>query len=192
MLALSAVPGWLAGCSGSGPGNGPLQALSAGGQPIVDGAQVDVHPGRPADFTAFVFNPLTSPVTLVSASVVPVPGSSPTARLVHTGIATTRGFAGSDDGWPPPHVAIRPLAGGQIGHGQSDILFGIVGDTAGRGYSVAGLKIRYRYQGQTYDVFAPSAAVACVVNVIKSTDDDCPNADAQAQAKVQKMIGQSP
>jgi hypothetical protein len=192
VLILSVVPGLLAGCSGSGTGNGPLQALSAGGQPIVNGAQVDVHPGHPADFTAFVFNPLTAPVTLVSASVVSVPGDRPTARLVHTGVATTRGFAGSDDGWPPPHVPIRPLAGGQIGHGQSNILFGIVGDTPGHGYSVAGLEIRYQYQGQTYEVFAPSAAVACVVNVIEGTGADCPNADAHAQAKVEKMVGESP
>jgi hypothetical protein len=190
-LALSIVPGCLASCSGSGPGKGPLQALSAGGQPTVDGASLDVHPGKLADFTAFVFNPLTSSVTLLSASVVPIPGGKPTVRLVHTGIATTKGFAGADNGWPPPDVPIRPMAGGQIGHGQSDILFAIVGDTPGRAYSVAGLKIRYRYQGQTYDVFAPSAAVACVVKGSRNVDA-CPNAASSVQANVKKMIGETP
>jgi len=188
VLALSIAPGGLASCSSVG--SGPLRALSAGGQPTVDGASVEVHPGWPADFTAFVFNPLRSPVTLLAASVVPIPGSGPTGRLIHVGISTTNGMVGSDDGWPP-HVPTRELAGAQIGRGQSNIIFGIVGYQVGRNYSVAGLRVRYRYQGQTYYVFAPSAAVACVVKVYSgNVCNDDPG--AAAQAKVEKMIGESP
>jgi hypothetical protein len=189
VIALSIGPGGLVGCSLTG--TGPLQALSAGGQPIVDGASVEVPPGRSADFTAFVFNPLNSPVTLLSAAAVPLPGSTRAGRLVHVGISTTNGFAGSDDGWPAPGVPTRELAGAQIGHGQSNIVFGITGDVAGHNYSVAGLKIRYRYRGQIYTVTAWSAAVACVVTVI-TRREACPDAGAHAQAKVENMIGESP
>ena len=55
----------------------------------MDGASVEVAPGESADFTAFVWNRLTSPVTLVSATIVPVTGYAPTDKLAHVAISTT-------------------------------------------------------------------------------------------------------
>jgi hypothetical protein len=86
---------------------GPLQALSLGGEPTVDGASVEVPPGGSADFTAFVVNPLRSPIRLVSATVVPVTGERPTGRLVHVGISTTLVMAAAVGGWPI-HGLSRP------------------------------------------------------------------------------------
>jgi hypothetical protein len=189
LAVLSIAPGFLAGCSAAAAG--PLRALSVGGQPIVDGASISIHPGVSADFTAFVVNPLTSPVTLISASVLPVPGSPPTGQLIHVGISTDNGFAAAAEGWPLPHPATRKLAGARIGHGQSNIIFGITGHVPGKDYSTAGLKIRYRYRGQVYSVVAWSAAVACVTKVI-TRQPVCPHAADRIQAKVKKMAGESP
>jgi hypothetical protein len=68
---------------------GPLQALSAGGELTVDGASVAVPPGGSADFTAFVVNPLRSPIRLVSATVVPVTGERP-PDLLRGGLVSSR------------------------------------------------------------------------------------------------------
>jgi hypothetical protein len=97
----------IAGC-GSGSQDGPLEALSTGGQPIVDGASVNIPPGRSADLTAFLFNPLKLPVRLLSASVVPVTGHRPVPRLVHVGIGTSPGMAGQRQAGPS---AMSPPAG---------------------------------------------------------------------------------
>jgi hypothetical protein len=189
LVMLLIVPGFLAGCSRSGAA-GPLQTLTQGGHPTVDGAGVEVHPGESADFTAFVVNPLNTPVTLISASVVPVTGVRPAAQLVHLGISNVNGMAGALNGWPLPGLPTRQLAGARIGHGQSDIIFGITGRVLGTNYTVAGLKIRYRYQGQVYSVVAWSAAVACVARVLTGSRA-CPDIGDQIQAKVQKMAGES-
>ena len=192
LAVLSIVPGFLTACSNGSAGPlptvsaGPLQALSAGGQPIVDGGSVEIHPGGSADFTAFVVNPLKSPVTLMSASVVPVTGSAPTGQLLHVGISTTTGMAGAADGWPVAHLPTRSLTGARIGHGQADIIFGISGGASGREYFAAGLRIRYRYHGQVYYVTAWSAAVACVVSVI-TRHPACPDASEHTQAEVKQM-----
>ena len=126
---------------------GPLQALSERGQPIVNGASVQVPPGYPADFTAFLFNPLSSLIRLLSATIVPVTGHFPAARLLHVGIGTSPGIAGASSGWPLRYVPTRPLAGGLIRHGQSNIIFAVTGPVSGRNYYVAGLKIGYCVQG---------------------------------------------
>lgn len=179
------MPGLLAGCSGGGA-SGPLHTLTFGGQPTVDGAGVEVHPGESADFTAFVVNPLNSPVTLVSASVVPVTGTRPAGQLVHLGISKGKGLAAALNGWPLPGLPTRRLAGARIGHGQSNIIFGITGWSVGTNYTAAGLQIRYRYQGQVYSVVAWSAGVACVARVLTGPRA-CPNIGDQTQAKVDKM-----
>src|ERR1700758_3052418 len=87
LAGLALVPGLLVSCSTSTVG--PLHTLTFAGRPTVDGASVEVHPGVSADFTAFVVNPLTTPVTLVSASVVPVRATRPTGQLVHVGVSLT-------------------------------------------------------------------------------------------------------
>lgn len=164
---------------------GPLQSLSAGGQAIVDGASVEVAPGESADFTAFVWNPLTTPLTLVSATIVPVTGYAPTGRLAHVAISTTVNMIGSDNGWPPADFPVRRL--GPIGHGQANIIFGITGDAVSY-YYAAGLKIGYLYQGRIYYVTAWSAVIACVAR--REAKRSCSGASAAAeriQGKVQQM-----
>jgi hypothetical protein len=174
--------GLLAGCASGGP----LQTLMFGGQPSVDLGGLEVHPGQSADFTAFVVNPLNSPVTLLSATVVPVTGTRPTGRLVHLGIGEGNGMIASAAGWPVPAFTMRQFAGARIGHGQSNIIFGMTGWTVGTNYTAAGLKIRYRYQGQVYSVIAWSAAVACVARIFTGPRA-CPDIGDQTQAKVDKM-----
>jgi hypothetical protein len=174
------------GC-GSGQ-DGPLQALSTGGQPIVDGASVNVPPGRSADFTAFLFNPLKLPVRLLSASLVPVTGHGPVPRLVHLGIGTSPGFAGAATGWPLRYSPTRPLPGALIQPGQSNIIFGVTGSVAGRNYWVAGLRIGYEYKAHVRYVVAWSAAVACVTTHKPDRHfDACPGAGERAQTIVERM-----
>jgi hypothetical protein len=186
LVALLITLGFLSSaCSGGAAG--PLQALSEGGHPTVDGASVEVTPGQSADFTAFVVNPLTSPVTLLSATIVPVTGYAPTAKLAHVALSTTNDLIGASVGWPITHPVfpVRPL--GPIGHGQHNIIFGITGNAVGY-YYVAGLKIRYRYQGKIYYVTAWSAAIACVAR--HETKRSCSGTAAAAehiQDKVQQM-----
>jgi len=187
LATLVVVPGVLAGCSGDAAG--PLETLTQGGQPTVDGAGLEIHPGDSADFTAFVVNRLHTPLTLISASVVPVTGARPTGQLVHLGIINGNGIAGALNGWPVPGTPTRQFAGARIGHGQSNIVFGVTGRVVGTNYTVAGLKIRYRYRGQVYSVVAWSAAVACVARVFTGPRA-CPDIGDQIQAKVKKMAGE--
>lgn len=184
LAILSIGPGFLAACSTETAG--PLRTLSVGGQPIVDGASVEIRPGWSADFTAFVVNPLKSPVTLMSASVVPVTGAAPTGHLLHVGISTTDGLAAALTGWPITQLPTRPLTGARIGHGKANIIFGITGSVNGRNYYAAGLRIRYRYDGQVYAVTAWSATVACVTSVI-TMRLSCPDVTNRTQAKVMRM-----
>src|SRR5579859_2037570 len=114
ILALAASLA-MAGC-GADPASGPLQSLGAGGHPVVDGAAVPVLAGQPADFTAFIYNPLHTPVTLVSASAVRVPGILP-AHLAHVAVGTSINIIGQGRGWPPD-LPVKPLKGARIGHGQ--------------------------------------------------------------------------
>jgi hypothetical protein len=189
LVALSLLTMAIASC---GPGQaGPLQALSEGGQPIVDGASVEIPPGRPADFTAFLFNPLTSSVRLLSAAIVRVTGHLPAAQLLHVGISTTPGFAGASTGWPIRRLPTRPLNGALIGHGQSNIIFGVTGPVSGRNYYVAGLKITYEYKAHIYHVVAWSAAVACVTTRFRDPHfAACPGASDRTQTTVEKMARQ--
>jgi hypothetical protein len=189
LVVLLIVPGSLAACSSSAAA-GPLQALTFAGQPTVTGASLEVHPGVPAVFTAFVVNPLKTPVTLLSAAVVPVTGIRPTGRLVHVAIATTVNMIAADSGWPPRRFPIRKLPGARIGHGQANIIFAVVGHVSGTNYSAAGLKVRYRYHGQVYSVIAWTAAVACVTKVIVRKLS-CPFITLQVEAKVKRMAGES-
>jgi len=182
LVILLITPDFLSSACSSGAG--PLQALSERGQPTVDGGSIEVTPGQSADFTAFVFNPLTAPVTLLSATIVPVAGYVPTGKLVHVAISTTVGMIGADVGWPITDFPDRPL--GPIGHGQHNIVFGITGNASGY-YYAAGLKIRYRYQGKTYYVTAWSAVIACVAR--RETKRSCSGAAAAAE-RVQDKVQQ--
>jgi len=119
-------------------------------------------PGQIADFAAYVVNSGPGPVTLISASLVPIAGhpAGPLVRLAlgahHDGVAAERGW--------PPGIPIIGFKGARLPKGQSNIIFGFKVPDLGRTYMAAGIRITYRYQGQTYTVTAWSAATACVVS----------------------------
>lgn len=138
----------------------PLRSFTAKGQPIVTDAGVAVLPGQPEDATTYVINSSADPVTLVSATLVPVAGF-PTATLEHEAVNTTRHVIGVGTNWPPG-TPVRAFAGAKLPHGESTITFAISGQKPGISYAAAGLKIAYRYQGQVYSVTAWSAVLACV------------------------------
>jgi hypothetical protein len=173
----------MTGCS-TDPASGPLQSLAAGGHPVVDGAAVPVFAGQPADFTAFIYNPLHTLVTLISASAVRVPGTL-SAHLAHVAVGTTLNMIGEGRGWPPG-IPVKPLKNARIGHGQTDIIVGITGATVGKNYAVAGVKITYQYQGNTYNVVIWSAGIACVGKVLRSTHS-CDTANRVIVPKVGEM-----
>jgi hypothetical protein len=186
-LVMTVITTLVTAACGSDPASGPLQALG-GSQPVVDGMGIPVLAGQPADFTAFVYNPLHVPVTLVSASAVLVPGTLP-AHLAHAAVDTTINIVGAARGWPPD-IPVKPLDGAQVGHGQTNIIAGITGTTVDKNYAVAGLKITYQYQGHTYYVIAWSAAVACVKKAIVGRESECGKVvEPPIVAKVEKMAG---
>src|SRR2546421_320735 len=96
--------------------------------------------------------------TTEESAATTVTGARPTGRLLHAAVSLTPNMVAADAGWPVPQFPARNLAGARIGHGQSNIVFGITSRVPGINYSVAGLKIRYRYRGQVYSVIAWSAA----------------------------------
>jgi hypothetical protein len=194
-VAVAAGLTGLCGCGGSS--DGPLMGLAQGGQPIVDAGGLPVTPGQSADFTAFVVNKTHTPVTLMSASVIPVGGSPgyPIGHLIHLAVSLDKSFPGADRGWPPSGgIKWEPLRGAKVGFGQADIIFGISGKALFRNYVVAGLRITYLFQGQSYSVTAWSVGVACVIParlLKRRSHPSCTAITDRIQSKVDHMAGTS-
>lgn len=169
---------------GTASAAGPLHSLSQAGQRVVDVDADPVYPGQTTDFTAFLVNPLSSPVTLVSAVAVPIPGVPP-AHLAHVAVDTSVNIDGVNRGWPPG-LPIKPIAGARIGPGQTNIVAGVTGSVPGHNYAVAGLRVTYRYEGHTYSVVAWSGAIACVVKVLRDTKS-CVRLNNTVMSKVQQL-----
>lgn len=161
--------------------NDRLQADSAVGGVLVENNNETALPGQITDFSAVVTNPGTADAVLVSATLIPLPGY-PVPQLLHLGlVATATGplippafssALGSDYGWPPHGIKVRPFTGANIrAHAQTAIAFGISGDRFGSDYAVAGLRIHYRLQGHLYNLNAWSAALDC----ISSGDEGVPS-----------------
>jgi hypothetical protein len=177
----------LGGCSDSQ--SGPLQTVAADGQPIIGVGTLAMEPGQSADTTAYVTNSSDDPVTLVSASAVPVPGFA-AGRLTHLAIATGRGAPGIILGWPPG-VPVGPFAGATLRHGESKIVFAISGQRLGVDYAAAGIAVVYRYQGRVYRMTAWSGDLACVTTAKKldKVADRCSNVGNRLIAAIQKLAG---
>lgn len=129
-------------------------------------------PGEITDFSAVVTNPSNADAVLVSATLIPVRGF-PVPQLHHLGLVpfakspllapVFSSALGSDYGWPPRGIKVRPFTGASISsHGQAAVAFGISGHRFGGDYAVAGLRIRYRLHGHLYDLNAWSAALDCI------------------------------
>jgi hypothetical protein len=65
-----------------------------------------------------------------STGLVPVPGQR-AGKLSHVAVDTSLSIIGSGKGWPPQGLPIKPLPGARLGHGQTNIVFGITGSKPG-------------------------------------------------------------
>jgi hypothetical protein len=155
LLALAAAA-WL----GLRPLPGPVQSLSSGGLPVIDAATSSGRVGQDFTATAFLYNSSPDRIMLISAVLVPVPGQRP-PRLSHVAIDHSVGMVGADQGWPPKGLPLSPLPGARIGHGQTNIVFGVTGRRPGF-WPAAGLKITYLWQGTFRTVIAWSVNAACI------------------------------
>jgi hypothetical protein len=131
-------------------GTDRLESDSGKGGLLADYGSINALPGQSADFSAVVINPGNAQAVFVSAAVIPLRGY-PVPRLVHLGLVHATPVIGStlvsDYGWPPNGIKVRPFIGAGLAHGEIAVAFGVSGDTLGRDYAVAGLRIRYRVQG---------------------------------------------
>jgi hypothetical protein len=143
---------------------GPLTTITLGGKPdfSVDGGFF--YPGQAADFGIWVIDTARDPVTLVSASLIPISGH-PAGRLAFLAVSLQRGsLLVGGHGLPPIHdYPTRPFRGARLRHGYNTVVFGFAGNRIGGFDMVAGLRITYRYHGQLYTMSAWSASTACVI-----------------------------
>jgi len=79
LAVVALLLGVLAGCGSSD--DGPLVNLTAGGVPRFAVAWDAASVGQSGDFAAYVVNQANDPVTLVSASLIPIPGRRTDGRL---------------------------------------------------------------------------------------------------------------
>lgn len=179
------MAGVLAACSSGSAGSGAvgLRTLLMNGKPAV--ASGPVSPGQPGEFTAYVDNPAGGPVTLVSASLIPIAGH-PAGQLAAVAVAQRRGAIGFARGWPPTSPVV-PFAGARLGHGHADVVFAMDGARAGTNYMAAGLSIVYRYHGHRHTMRAYAASVACVTKKAGGAAGACSAAARQAQQATQKL-----
>jgi hypothetical protein len=175
----------MTGCGLLGSHSGPLQTLTDGGQPSFGVGWGLDRPGQSADFTAFVFNHSHEPVTLVSATLIPIPGH-PAGQLVHEAVALHHDGVAAAGGWPPG-VPTTSFKGARLPYGQSNIIFGFRGARAGHDYMAAGLRITYRYHGKLYTTPAWSAAVACVTRDLNESMTPCKRTAQAANQATQKI-----
>jgi hypothetical protein len=174
-LAALAVAAWL----GLRPQPGPLQALTSGGLPVVDAATSSGQAGQDFTATAFLFSSSDDRVVLISAVLVPVPGQRP-PTLAHVAIDHSAGIVGADLGWPPKGLPLSPLPGARIGHGQTNIVFGVTGPGPGF-WPAAGLRITYLWQARIHTVIAWSVNAACI------RTRGCDRLLDEAQARTEKL-----
>jgi hypothetical protein len=159
---------------------GSLRTLLRHGKPAVTSGSV--APGQQAEFAAYVDN-TGGPVTLVSASLIPIAGH-PAGHLAAVAVSQRRGPLGFARGWPPDSPVV-PFAGARIGPGDADVVFAMAGARPGT-YMAAGLSIVYRYHGHRYTMRAYAASVACVTTKARATAS-CPAAARQAGLATQKL-----
>lgn len=170
-FAIIGVLGMTSGCGsrfGGSQSTGPLHNVMMGGKPNFSVAWSVESPGQSADMTAFVVNSGPGPVTLVSASLVPISGQQ-SGLLTHLAIGAHHDALEGSRGWPPvPGIPLLPFKGSRIPVGQTNIIFGFEGTTADHAYMNAGLKVLYRYRGQLYTMTAWASSISCVVSKFSS------------------------
>jgi hypothetical protein len=139
-------------------------------------------PGLVADFPMEVENTDSAPVTLESATLVPLPGY-PIPRLVHLGVLVEhQGLLTSAVGWPvwkahspsstwqlrqlPGYVVlpwkIRQGDRQRFGPLPDMIEYGVLGAKSDTDYWVAGLRITYKLGANTYTQTLYDGAANCV------------------------------
>jgi hypothetical protein len=183
LAACSSGPAGPTGPAGQGSTAGGLRTLLMHGKPAVSSGSVT--PGQPAEFTAYVDNPAGHPVTLLSASLIPIAGH-PAGRLAAVAVSQRRGMIGFARGWPPDSPVV-PFSGARIGHGPADVVFAMAGARPGTNYMAAGLSIVYRFRGHRHTLRAYSASVACVSRKAGGATAACSAAARQARQATQRL-----
>jgi hypothetical protein len=186
-LAAIAVPVAVA---AFGSSDGPLANVMSGGRPNFANTSSFTNAGQPADATVYVVNHSHDPVTLVSASLIPIPGHA-TGRLTYVKLPYKRGDGIAGRGWPIPGTPGRSFRGAHLQHGLYSLIFGFTGNRIGKNYMTAGLLIRYRYHGQLHSVRAWASAVDCVTRDWHKTGNQqaCNRASDLAQRETEHMSG---
>jgi hypothetical protein len=180
----------IAACGSSADNGGPLGELLVSGRPVLGVGASIVRPGQSADGEAYVFNSAQGFVRITGISAVPVT-SEPAGHLVNAGIQSTGTSASSDRGWPPEGVPVKPAIGAELPHGQSGIVFGVSGAVIGRNYVLAGLRVDYTYNGQSYSTTVWGGEAACVAVNDAADDASCQPFIQKANAVIEQMAGLS-
>ena len=183
--------------------SGPADALSNGGG--LTYGTLGAPPGTVVDFPVTVENQGSAPVTLLGASLIPVPGS-PTPRLIHLGVLAEHvNLLSSGRGWPvwkgssaaAGHWLVRPLRGylvlpwserqrRHLGPLPDMIEYGVAGTRLGADYWAAGLAVTYRAGGHTYTQKLYAGGGDCVERA-QEFSRHCAAADARANRALEKL-----
>jgi hypothetical protein len=166
LLLLIATTLWMAVPSGCTPSPsadsdpGPVHSWQVHGTPFASAGTLGVYRGQVTDFAAFLVNDAKAPVTVTSATLIPMPGH-PVGRLVHVAVQTGKNPLVIDRNWPPEGVSLQPLIGARLPRGHVPLAAGYTTPRTGT-YATAGLLITYRTGGRTYHAHAWGGAVSCI------------------------------
>jgi hypothetical protein len=189
-IGLVACGGVIYGCSSDSAG--PLASVMAQGQPYLVEGGIPVAPGQDSQTTAYIQNRGKGVATLLSATVVPLPGWA-VGQLANIGVGTTLDSVAAGQGWPPS-VPVKAFDGAKIPPGESRIIFGITGTTPGKNYVAAGIRIRYQYAGHDYSFMAWAGVIGCVMKPsqvhLHSSGPYCDRAGNSFYASLLKDAGQ--
>ena len=183
MMLTPATRGMRAACSGA---VAVSLALSAATGPAQAAAAPGGWPPRPV--TAYVVDASDSPVTLLAAAVVPVPGFAvgklsylAVSANLNSGVFLTR----------PAGLPVTRFYGMTLRPGESRILFGISGWRPGTIYAAAGLRIVYRFRDRVFAMTAWSGNLACVISnqARSAADPRCDSAADQVMAAIRRLAG---
>jgi hypothetical protein len=177
-------------CGSASTGNGPLGQEIVSGQPVVVMAASIVTPGQTADGEAFFFNSAPGPVKITAVFPVPATGE-PAGHLADVGVQTTGAGVASEIGWPPAGTPVGPAIGAELRHGYAGIVFGVSGTQSGHNYVLAGLRVDYTYDGQSYWALAYDGEAACVEANPNVNDPSCKAFVSKSNNIIMKMAGVS-
>jgi hypothetical protein len=126
----------------------------------LNSAALPVAPGSVGDFSALVDDSSRSPVSLVSAKLIPMSGRG-LPQLVGVAIATTSSYEEPGRGWPKLDVPTRSFPG-RVEPGRTWLIWGATGNQIGKDYSALGLQVIYRLGDHDHSVSVWGPGTVCV------------------------------